>query len=130
MGDRVKYVLFLLGFISVLQADVVRAEGVQARYLENSGSTTVLELLVEDPPPSSVIVMQQIPAGMRIRNALPAYMKYDAGKGQVKWLFRRPKAGVQRIRLQYEHPLAGGGATAVIRCKSPVNGKLMTVTVQ
>ena len=129
MGDRVKYVLFLLVFISIVQPGEIRAEGVQARYLENGGSTTVLELLVEDPPPSSVIVMQQIPAGIRIQKTAPAYMKYNAEKGQVKWLFRRPKAGIQLIRIQYQKNLAGGRATAVIRCKSPTNGKLMTVTV-
>ncbi len=129
MGDRVKYVLFLLVFACVLQSAEIRAEGVQARYLENGGSATVLELLVEDPPPSSVIVMQQIPSGVRIQKAAPAYMKYDARKGQVKWLFRRPASGVKLIRMQYEKPLAGGGATAVIRCKSPVTGKLMTLTV-
>ncbi len=124
-----RYLLLLGVVISICLPDVIQAEGVRARYLENSGNRTVLELTVEDPPPSSVIVQQQIPPGMQIKSVSPDYMKFSAGKGQVKWLFRRPAAGIKLISLQYARSLSGNRATAVIRCKSPESGKLMTITV-
>jgi hypothetical protein len=45
-------------------------------------------------------------------------------------LLKAPRPGVQHIHLQYEKPLSGRKATAVIRCKSPRDGKLMTIHVQ
>jgi hypothetical protein len=107
-----------------------RAEGVQARYLENSGNTSVLELTIEDPAPSSVIVKQRIPQGARIQSATPVYSKFAVGKNEVKWLFKRPVPGVKRIVLKFTEPLSGEGVTAVIRCKSPSDGTLMTIYVQ
>lgn len=124
-----RYVVFLLCSAFLLMAGEIRAEGVQARYLKNSGKTTVLELTIEDPAPSSVIVQQQLPPGTLIQSAVPAYSKFNAQKAKVKWLFKRPKPGVRTIVLHYAAPLSGKGASAVIRCKSPSSGQLMTITL-
>jgi hypothetical protein len=123
------YFIFLLFFVFLFRAGEVQAEGVQARYLKNSGKTTVLELTIEDPAPSSVIVQQRIPPGTRIQTAVPAYIKFNPGKAEVKWLFKRPSPGVITISLEYASPLSGKGASAVIRCKSPISGQFMTITV-
>ncbi|MBU1140390.1 MAG: hypothetical protein KKD01_05260 [Proteobacteria bacterium] len=123
------YNVFLLFSVFLLMAGETQAEGVQARYLENSGKVTVLELTIEAPAPSSVIVQQQLPPGTRIHNAAPAYTKFNPGKAEVKWLFKRPRPGVRTITLHYDAPLSGKGASAVIRCKSPTSGQLMTITV-
>lgn len=122
------FLLLLIVFMGMTTE--VRAEGVQARYLENSGKRSVLELIVEDPAPSSIIVKQRIPQGARIQSASPAYSKFSAGKNEVKWLFKRPAPGVKRIVLKFTAPLSGKGLTAVIRCKSPSDGTLMTIHVQ
>jgi predicted secreted protein len=106
------------------------AEGLTARYLENSEKGSILEINVENPAPTSIIIKQHIPAKTRIATANPSATKFAVGKGEVTWLIKAPKPGVQRIRLQYEKPLSGKKATAVIRCKSPLNGKLMTIRVQ
>ncbi len=124
-----KYFVFLLFFAFLLMAGEIRAEGVQARYLENGGKKTVLQLTIDDPAPSSVIVQQQLPPGTRIQGAVPAYTKFNPGKAEVKWLFKRPRPGVRTITLHYGTPLSGKGASAVIRCKSPISGQLMTITV-
>ena len=131
MGNKAKgFFLFLLGSVFLIMAGEIQAEGLHARYLENSGRTTVLELTIEDPPPTSVIVQQRIPQGIEIQSATPAYTKFVASKGVVKWLFKRPQPGVIKIVLQYTTPLAAKGAKAVIRCKSPIDGKLMTIHVE
>ncbi len=130
MGKKVKGVfLFLLVSVCLMTAGELWAEGLRARYLENRGMTTVLELTVEDPPPTSVIVQQHIPQGTKIQDATPSYTKFIASKGVVKWLFKRPQPGVVRIVLNYSTPLTGQSATAVIRCKSPKDGTLMTIHV-
>ena len=125
------FFLFLTGciFLIITAGEEIRAEGIHARYLENSGMRTVLELTVEDPPPSSVIVQQRIPQGTEIQSTIPPYIKFVASKGVVKWLFKQPQPGVVTIVLNYSKPLAARGATAVIRCKNPRDGKLMTVHV-
>lgn len=120
----------LLFFIVFLfMAGDLRAEGIRARYLKNGGDATVLELSIAAPAPSSVIVQQQLPPGTRIKHAVPAYTKFNPEKAEVKWLVKRPRPGVRTITLQYETPLSGQGASAVIRCKSPSSGQLMTITV-
>ncbi len=124
-----RYVIFLLCSALLLVAGETRAEGVQARYLENSGKSTVLELTIHDPAPSSVIIQQQLPPGTELQSADPSYTKFSPGNGKVKWLIKRPSPGVRTFVLQYTAPMAGEGASAVIRCKSPVGGQLMTITL-
>jgi len=68
--------ILLAVFVSLLLTAELRAEGVQASYLENSGHRSVLEIIIEDPAPSSVIVNQRIPEGVRIQNANPEYSKF------------------------------------------------------
>ena len=121
--------MFLL-FVGLIVPLGARAEGVTARYLENNEKSSLLELIIADPPPTSIIVKQQIPSGTRIKKTAPAAVKFAAGKGEVTWLLKAPKPGVQQIRIQYQKPLTGKKATAVIRCKSPLNGQLMTIYVK
>jgi hypothetical protein len=121
--------LFLLLVFMVIPVEI-RAEGVRARYLENSADRSILEITIEDPAPSSIIVKQRLPQGARIQSASPAYSKFAPGKNEVKWLFKRPVPGVKRIVLKFTKPLSGKGATAVIRCKSPRDGALMTILVE
>ncbi|MEN8199810.1 MAG: hypothetical protein ABFR63_07010 [Thermodesulfobacteriota bacterium] len=127
---RGQYVLWLFMILFCLLSVEARAEGVRARYLENSATTSVLELTVEEPAPTSIIVQQHIPPGTRIKNATPPYTKFSPGKSDVKWLLKRPRSGVRKIVLRYGVPLGSGRATAVIRCKSPKSGELMTIHVK
>ena len=120
----------LLLFCCLALPTFATAEGLTARYLENSNKVSILEINVENPAPTSIIIKQHIPANTRIAQAMPSSTKFAAGKGEVTWLIKAPKPGVQRIRLQYEKSLSGKKATAVIRCKSPHDGKLMTIHVQ
>ena len=131
MNTIYKFYLLPLLFVPIFcMSAELRAESVQARYLENSGKRTVLELSVADPAPTSIIVKQRIPEGIAVQSAHPAYSKFSPGKREVKWLLKRPLSGVQRIVLNYSRSFSGKGASAVIRCKNPSDGSLMTITVQ
>ena len=130
MSDNRSYCFLLLMFCCLLLPALSKAEGLTARYLENSGNVSILELIIENPAPTSIIVKQHIPPKTRIAKATPSVTKYAAGKGEVTWLLKAPRPGVQRIHLQYKKPLSGRKATAVIRCKSPSDGRLMTIHVK
>ncbi len=121
-------VLFLS--VALSWATNADAEGIRARYLENSGTRTVLVITIEDPAPSSVIVMQRLPQGAELKSAQPAYTKFAADKNEAKWFFKQPAPGEKRLVLQYANPISGRGATAIIRCKSPKDGTLMTIRVE
>ncbi len=117
-------------FVLMILAANVQAEGLQAKYLENSGGRSVLEIRIEDPPPSSVIVKQHIPSGKSIESTIPSYTKYNRKKNVLTWLLKRPVPGVQKIITHYTSSLSGAGASAVIRCKSPSDGSLMTIRAE
>ena len=128
-GTVQKYSLLVL-LVVLLFAGKLQAETLQARYLENSGTTSTLEIRIESPPPSSIIVKQHLPPGKQIASTRPAHKKYNSRKNVVTWLFKRPSSGTLNIVTHYTTGLSGQGARAVIHCKSPVDGSLMTVQVQ
>jgi len=130
MNRNRKYCFLLLLFCCLVSPALAASEGLTARYLENSDTGSILEINIEDPPPTSIIIKQLIPAKIRIAKANPSVTKFSAAKGEVTWLFKAPRPGVQRIYLQYETPISGRKASAVIRCKSPLDGKLMTIRAQ
>lgn len=127
-SPRICAVLFLL--LVLCWATFADAEGIQARYLENSGTRTVLAITIEDPAPSSVIVTQHFPRGAELKSVQPAYTKFAADKNEAKWFFKQPLPGEKRLVIQYVNPISGKGATALIRCKNPKDGKLMTIRVE
>ncbi len=126
----VRFYLVLQLLALMVSAGSVLAEGLQARYLENSGTKSVLEIHIEDPPPSSVIVKQHLPSNKKIAGTLPAYTKYNKKKNVLTWLIKRPDPGVQKVIIHYKSILSGAGASAVIRCKNPSDGSLMTIHVK
>jgi hypothetical protein len=129
-NDKKYYFILLLSFTCLVSPALTVAEGITARYLENSDMNSILEMIIENPPPTSIIVKQHLPVKTRIVKAIPSATKFVADKGEVTWLFKAPSPGVQYIRLQYEKSLSGGKAIAVIRCKSPRDGKLVTIHAQ
>ena len=130
MSKNQSFCFLLVLFCCLLLPALSMAEGLTARYLKNSEKLSVLELIIETPAPTSIIVKQHIPPKTRIVNANPSVTKFAVGKGEVTWLIKAPRPGVQRIQLQYEKPLSGRKATAVIRCKSPLDGRFMTINVK
>ena len=125
-----KSCFFLVSALLLLWAGVLQAETLEARYLENSGVSSVLEIRIASPPPSSVIVKQQLPPGAVAGLTTPSHKKYNSRKNVITWLFKRPQPGVLSVVTHYTSPLQGSGATAVIQCKSPEDGSLMTLHVQ
>ncbi len=129
MNGVVESCVLLVVLCWLLFPGTASAEGVKARYIQNSSTGSVLELLIGKPAPTSIIVKQHIPPKTRIAEVSPAITKTSSATGVLTWLLKAPMPGSLRIRLQYQEPLVKGGATAVIRCKSPLDGRLMTIRV-
>ena len=129
-GRQRRSALLLIFLLSAIICRNALAEGIQASYLQNSDREVLLELNVEDPPPSSIIVLQMLPAGVIIQRAEPSYSTYRKRSNEVRWLFKFPRPGVKRIHLWLSRPLpADQQVRAVIRCMSPETGALMTITL-
>jgi hypothetical protein len=118
-------------FFSLGYASQVLAMGVVAgRYLERSGTAIALEITIGSPAPASLIVIQHLPPGTKIAKADPAYKKYNAGTGEVRWLLRKPPAGTITIRLIPAAPAVSGKVHAELRCMDPATGELITSRVE
>ncbi len=102
---------------------------ITGHYLKNSGQEIVLQLRIANPPPTSIIVLQRIPAGTGIKGSSPEYQKFKRNKGELKWLLRQPSAGQLNISLYLQKPVPAGSVSASVRYKDPRNGTLQTITI-
>lgn len=103
---------------------------VSGRYLSGAGQNIQLRITVAGPAPSTLIVIQNLPAGTVIEAASPAFHQYDAGKGEVKWLLTRVSPGRHIVSLRLSTPIAAGGISGEIRYKDPASGRLTQLAVR
>ena len=118
--------LFLLFGPSYVAAD----DGlVSCRYLKASGNEIQLQINVSSPPPATIIVIQNIPAGSVIKNSTPEIKKLNSKKGIAKWLFRKIKAGSFLIKMSLDQPLKPGQLTGQIQYKNPKTGMTIKMDI-
>ena len=108
-----------------------RAVGlISGRYLSRTATELTLEIKVGAPAPTSLIIIQRVPPGTPLAAANPPYKKYNAKKGEVRWLLRNVQAGSITVHLKLTAPVKPGQVSAEIRCKDPSTGKLITTRVK
>ncbi len=118
----------LVALTSLVAVPAARAEGeITARYLAAQGREIVLEIQVGTPAPGSLIVIQRTPRGSSLQKAVP--LPKQSGRGEIKWLIRQPSPGTLTLRTTFAEPLSPGAVSAVIRCKDPLTGKMLTIKV-
>jgi hypothetical protein len=100
---------------------------VSGRYLEK-GTTVSLEIRIGRPAPASLIVIQHLPQGTEIVSADPPCRKYNAARGEARWLLRKPAPGTLTIHLTLAQPAAA--VSAELRCMDPATGRLVTTEVR
>ncbi len=106
------------------------AEGiVSGRYLTRTATELALEIKVGSPAPASIIIIQHLPAGTTPTAADPPYKKYNAKKGEVRWLLRKVPPGTLTLQLKLSAPVRPDQISAEIRCVDPAPGKLITTQV-
>lgn len=103
---------------------------VGGHYLSGAGQDIQLRVTVAGPAPTTLIVIQRLPAGTVIEAASPAFQQYDAGKGEVKWLLTHVSPGRYLLGLRLPRPLAPGAISGEIRYKDPASGRLTYVPVR
>ena len=105
-GDLLKRYRFIIPFIFValLCMGTAKAQELAGRY-KHTGATITYRITVPQQKPAAAIVLQYLPPGTTIQNALPAFSSYDPKTGIVKWLFSDVTPGVLVIELQLTQPV-------------------------
>jgi hypothetical protein len=102
---------------------------VSGQYLRGAGQDIQLRITVASPAPTTLIVMQNLPAGTVIDSASPAFNQYNVGTGEVKWLLTRISPGSYTLSLRLSQPVSGG-ISGEIRYKDPASGRLTNLPVR
>lgn len=120
--------LFLLPVLLLPGASCAGAE-VSAVYTQARGSHLAVEIRVGAPPPSSLILIQNLPPGVTILSAQPPANTVNPGKGEAKWLLRDITAGQVTIRMTLDRPVNAGDISAEIRFMPAQGSGMQTLPV-
>ncbi|MHB8788786.1 MAG: hypothetical protein ACYDBT_02780 [Desulfobulbaceae bacterium] len=121
-------VLLLLVLLMPPLASGAGAE-VSAAYTQAQGTLLVVEIRVGAPPPSSLILVQNLPPGVTLLGAQPPANNVNPGKGEAKWLLRDIAAGQFTIRMTLDRPVATGEIAAEVRYMPARGGGMQTLPV-
>lgn len=121
--------LVLLSLPTPLRAGEALVSG---QYLRGrgAGQDIQLQITVSRPAPSTLIVIQNLPAGTVIDAATPAFHQYDASTGEAKWLLTRISPGRYTLNLRLVRPVASGAVSGEIRYKDPASARLIQLQVR
>lgn len=109
-------VLLLVTLLLVAPGQLWAANQVTAKYLlPMAGQEVVVEIAIGEPPPSSLIVIQNLPAQVTVIQAQPETKGVNSAKGEVKWLLSNIKAGILTIHLTLDRPIASQEISGEIR---------------
>jgi hypothetical protein len=120
--------LVLVLILSMLAWPLVAGaeELVSGRYHDLGGNEVRVELTIGSPAPASIILIQNLPRGVKVIASSPELKKYSPSKGQAKWLFRKVVAGKKIVSVTLDRPVGKGEISGEIRCRDAA-GKMVTV---
>lgn len=121
--------LFTVLFISFYQQDFLYAgHAVSGRYLSAGGKSVVLNLNVQNPSPSNLIVEQYLNPGNKIVSTSPRAKKIDNHHCKVKWLLKNIRSGNVTLSITLQAPLKGQ-PNAMIRYRDPKGGAFTELNI-
>jgi hypothetical protein len=130
---KVGICICLVFLFSLLVLPLPRAShagtGVSAAYVQAQGTLLAVEIRVGTPPPSSLILIQNLPPGVSILSAQPPANNVNPGKGEAKWLLRDITAGQVIIRMTLDRPVNAGDISAEIRFMPAQGSGMQTLPV-
>lgn len=100
-----------------------------ARYRQAEGTGLTVEINIGSPPPSSLILVQRLPPGIRLLSASPAANNVNTEKGEVKWLLHSIPPGSLLVEMTLDRAVAADEISAEIRYKPPEGGEMITQPV-
>ncbi|NIA05127.1 MAG: hypothetical protein GWP11_04075 [Proteobacteria bacterium] len=135
-GSGAKFLLTIglgcLGLVLVILWSPARlraGEQVSARYLRAQGRELVVKIIVGSPPPPSLIVIQNLPAGVAVRSSRPAARSVNAARGKAKWLLREVQAGTIMVRMSLDRAVPAAAIAGEIRYREPGSGTMITLPI-
>jgi hypothetical protein len=129
--QKITAALIVLPLFCLCFAVQGQAAGViSGRYLTKTDMKLTLEIQIGEPAPVTLIIIQHLPQGTAPTAAAPPYKKYNAQKGEVRWLLRKVKTGTVHITLELNSPVPPDKIHAEIRCMDPATGRPVTTLVQ
>ena len=108
----------------------VQAKGqFAARFVQEQGKEIILQVTMGSPPPRTLIVLQRVPTDAVLLSATPEPKQYKRKKGEIRWLVKNPGSGEQNFVSRFYTALTPEKLSAMVRCKDPESGELMTLVV-
>lgn len=105
-------------------------ELVTCKYLKSSGNEIQLEVRVGSPPPASLIITQNIPAGIDILSSSPEINKFNKKQGEAKWLLKGISPGSLILSLNLSPPIGPGQISGELRYKNPIDGSMVQMPIR
>ena len=123
-----RWTLALVLILSMLVWPLVAGaeELVSGRYHDLGSNEVRVELTIGSPAPASIILIQNLPRGVKVIASSPELKKYSPGKGQAKWLFRKVPAGKMAVTVTLERSVTKGEISGEIRYRDAA-GKMVAV---
>ena len=100
---------------------------VTASYVRLGGQEIAIKIVINAPPPPSLIVTQHLPPGVSVVRAQPATSSVNSDKGEVKWLLSGVKPGTLAVLLTLDQAVASSQISGDIRYRDPVSGRMVTL---
>ena len=104
-------------------------ELVTGLYKDIGGSEVRVELTVGNPPPASIILVQNLPKGVKVTASSPELKKFSPAKGKAKWLLSKVKPGKLVVSVSLERPIDKGEISGEIRYRGRA-GKMITAPLK
>ena len=123
--------LILLSLIAFVWLPVSAvAEGlISCKYLKGSGSKIELQLDISSPPPSTIIILQYLPAGVEILKSRPKMKKYNKERGQARWLLKDVHPGSMKVMMELNKAVNKGAIKGELRYRNPESGSMETMDI-
>ncbi len=82
---------------------------VSARYSQPRGTDIRWHILIPDPPPAVVMMIQHIPPGTAVLASSPPFQSFDKETGTVKWLLTGVRPGKISMNMELDTPIRKKG---------------------
>ncbi len=116
-------------FLVCLGPSLSYSKGIVAgKFLSAKGNKIVLQLTIKSDFPLSIIVEQLFTAANQTVETRPTAKKITANGKKIKWLLKKKQNETIKLRTRLSQPLKGK-VKAIIRYRSPKNGKLMETKI-
>lgn len=121
------FLLLGLLFLSV-PGQLKAAPLVSAHYTQSAGQEIMIEISIHEPPPATLIVIQNLPAEVTITQSQPEIKSVNSNKGEAKWLFTGVKTGNLALRLALDRPIESKEISGEIRYRD-ADGDMVSLPI-